>query len=203
MRRNGTPKFHKLMQIEEPYEYRRRLTLPKYIINAAGDQYFLPDSWRFYFDDLLGEKHLRYVPNVDHSLKGSDARQGLVAFYDMFLRQQARPEFSWKFENDGSIRVTTVTKPIEVKLWQATNPEHRDFRLVSIGPAYQSTTLQEQKDGTYVAKVDKPAKGWTAYFVELRFATGGKYPIKFTTGVRVTPDTLPFPPPKFTAPGTD
>jgi PhoPQ-activated pathogenicity-related protein len=200
MKWNGTPKFHKLMQIEEPYEYRDRLTLPKYIINAAGDQYFLPDSSRFYFDDLRGEKHLRYVPNADHSLKNSDARQGLVAFYDMFLRQQPRPQFSWKFEGDGSIRVTTTTQPVEVKLWQATNPEHRDFRLVSIGPAYKSTTLQEQKDGTYIGRVEKPEKGWTAYFVELTFATGGKYPLKFTTGVRITPDTLPFAAPKFAPP---
>jgi PhoPQ-activated pathogenicity-related protein len=201
MKWNGTPKFHKLMQIEEPYEYRDRLKLPKYIINAAGDQYFLPDSSRFYFDDLEGEKYLRYVPNVDHSLKNSDARQGLIAFYDLFLRKQPRPQFSWKFESDGSIRVTVKDKPSEVKLWQATNPEHRDFRLISIGTAYAATTLSPQADGSYVAKVEKPEKGWTAYFVELTYPTGGKYPLKFTTGVRVNPDTLPFPAPKFSPPG--
>jgi PhoPQ-activated pathogenicity-related protein len=200
MKWNSTPQFHKLMQIEEPYEYRDRLTLPKYIINATGDQYFLPDSSRFYFDDLLGEKYLRYVPNVDHSLKNSDARQGLIAYYDAFLRKQPRPQFSWKFEDDGSIRVTAKDKPTEVKLWQATNPEHRDFRLVSIGPAYKSTVLTAQADGTYLGKVDKPEKGWTAYFVELTYATGGKYPLKFTTGVRINPDTLPFSAPKFTPP---
>lgn len=199
MKRNGTPEFHKLMQIEEPYEYRDRLTLPKYIINSAGDQYFLPDSSRFYFDDLLGEKYLRYVPNTDHSLKNSDARQGLIAFYDAFLRKQTRPKLFWKFEDDGSIRVTTVTKPVEVKLWQATNPEHRDFRLVAIGPAYRSSVLTEQKGGVYVGKADKPEKGWTAYFVELTYSMGGKYPLKFTTGVRINPDTLPYDPPKFTA----
>ncbi len=200
MKWTGTPQFHKLMQIEEPYEYRDRLSVPKYIINSAGDQYFLPDSSRFYFDDLKGEKYLRYVPNTDHSLKNSDARQGLIAFYDAFLRRQPRPRFSWKFEDDGSIRVTTLDKPAEVKLWQATNPEHRDFRLASIGPAYTATTLQEQKNGVYVGQVEKPAKGWTAYFVELTYASGGKYPLKFTTGVRINPDTLPFPAPKFTPP---
>ena len=189
---NGSPQFHKLMQIEEPYEYRDRLKLPKYIINAAGDQYFLPDSSRFYFDDLEGEKYLRYVPNVDHSLKNSDAQQGLIAFYDAFLRKQPRPQFSWKFMDDGSIRVTVKDMPSEVKLWQATNPQHRDFRLMSIGPAYTSTRLSPQADGSYVGKLEKPEKGWTAYFVELTYATGGKYPLKFTTGVRVNPDTLPF-----------
>jgi len=52
-----------------------------------------------------------------------------------------------------------------------------------------------------VGKVDKPEKGWTAYFVELTYATGAKYPLKFTTGVRINPDTLPFAAPKFTPPG--
>ena len=196
MKWNNTPQFHKLMQIEEPFEYRDRLTLPKYIINSAGDQYFLPDSWRFYFDDLRGEKYLRYVPNTNHSLRGSDARQGLIAFYDEFLGNHPRPKYRWKFEDNGAIRVTTDTKPTGVRLWQATNPEHRDFRLDAIGPAYQSTALHEEKDGSYVGNVVKPAKGWTAYFIELTYPSTCKYPLKFTTGVRVIPDTLPFPPPK-------
>jgi len=47
-----------------------------------------------------------------------------------------------------------------------------------------------------VAKVAKPASGFTAYFVELTFPSSMKYPFKFTTAVRVTPDVLPFPPPQ-------
>src|SRR5260370_3782964 len=34
MKWNGTPPFHKLMQLEEPSEYLHRLTLTKYIIKA-------------------------------------------------------------------------------------------------------------------------------------------------------------------------
>jgi PhoPQ-activated pathogenicity-related protein len=200
MKWSGTPQFKALMKIEEPYEYRDRLTIPKYIINAAGDQYFLPDSSRFYFDELKGEKYLRYVENTDHSLKNSDAREGLIAFYDAFLKNKPRPKFFWKFEDNGAIKVTTVTKPKEVKLWQATNPEKRDFRLMSIGPAYKSTVLTEQKDGVYIGKAEKPATGYTAYFIELTFPTGTKYAEKFTTAVRVNPDTLPFPAPHWTPP---
>jgi PhoPQ-activated pathogenicity-related protein len=200
MKWSGSPQYRKLMQIVEPFEYRDRLTMPKYIVNAAGDQYFLPDSSRYYFDELKGEKYLRYVQNTDHSLRNSDARAGVIAFFDAFLKKQARPKFFWKFEDDGSIKVTTASKPSEVKLWQATNPDHRDFRLVSIGPAYKSTTLQEQKDGIYIGKVEKPEKGWTAYFIELTYPGGTKYPMKFTTAVRVNPDTLPFEAPKYTPP---
>jgi len=69
----GTPQYRALMRIEDPYEYRDRLTMPKFLVNATGDQFFLPDSWRFYLADLPGETHVRYVPNADHGLKETDA----------------------------------------------------------------------------------------------------------------------------------
>ncbi|HXK07053.1 MAG TPA: PhoPQ-activated pathogenicity-related family protein [Verrucomicrobiae bacterium] len=192
----GTPKYRELMRLEDPYSYRERFTMPKLMINSAGDQYFLPDSSQFYFDGLPGEKYLRYVPNTDHSLRNSDARDSLIAFYDGVLRNRPRPRFSWKFEKDGRITVKCTDEPTEVKLWQATNPDQRDFRLVALGPAYKDTRLTARTKGVYEAKIEKPAKGWTAAFIELTFPSGGKYPLKFTTAVRVAPDTLPFPLPK-------
>ncbi len=193
-----TPQYANLMRLVEPYSYRDRYTMPKLIMNSAGDQYFLPDSSQYYFDDLPGEKYLRYIPNTDHSMKNSDARQSMTAFYDAILRGQPRPKFFWKFEKNGDIQVTSADKPAEVKLWAATNPEHRDFRLMSIGPAYKSTVLTSKGDNVYIGHVEKPEKGWTAFFVELTYPSGGKYPFKFTTAVRTTPDTLPFPLPQST-----
>ena len=38
-------------------------------------------------------------------------------------------------------------------------------------------------------------KDGIAYFIELTFPSGGLFPFKFTTGVRVAPDVLPFGPP--------
>ena len=189
----GTPRYRELMKIVEPYEYRDRLTMPKFIVNAAGDQFFLPDSSQFYFDDLKGEKYLRYVPNADHSMRKSDAEESITAYYDAILNRRKRPEFSWKVTGDGGIEVRTKDKPSAVKLWQATNPDARDFRLETIGPAYKGEDLKAN-NGTYAARVPKPEKGWTAFFVEVTYPAEGKYPLKFTTGVRVTPDTLPHGP---------
>ncbi len=196
----GTPQYRALMKIEEPYEYRDRLTMPKYIVNAAGDQFFLPDSSQFYWNDLLGEKHLRYVPNADHSLRGSDAAASLSAFYDMILAGRPRPKYSWKIEGD-QITVECSDQPTEVKLWQATNEKARDFRLMTIGPAYKATTLQSVGGGKYVAKLAAPEKGFTASFVELTYPSGMKYPLKVTTGVKVMPDTYPFPAPNMRGAG--
>ena len=189
---NGTPENQALMKIEEPYQYRRRLTMPKFIVNASGDQFFLPDSSQFYFNDLPGVKYLRYVPNADHSLKGSDAYQTLQACYNAVIYDRPLPQFSWTLENDGAIRVITQNQPAEVKLWQATNPEARDFRIETLGPKYESSVLTDQGGGVYVGKVPEPAKGWTAFFIELTFPTGNPESFKFTTQVRVVPDTLPY-----------
>jgi len=192
MQRQNEPRYGQLLAIEDPFSYRDRLTMPKYIVNAAGDQFFCPDSSQFYFDDLKGEKLLRYVPNADHSLRDSDALESIITFYQLVLSGKPRPEFAWMFEPNGSIRVRTKTTPKQVNLWQATNPDARDFRLAKIGKAYTSRPLDDQGGGVYVGKIDPPQKGWTAFFVELVFDTGTPLPLKLTTSVRVIPDTLPY-----------
>jgi PhoPQ-activated pathogenicity-related protein len=191
---SGTPQYAALLKIEEPYEYRQRLTMPKFIINATGDQYFPPDNSQFYFDDLPGEKYLRYVPNADHSLEGSDAAQTLVACFAAVVAGAPLPRFSWAWPGEGTVRVETKTAPTEVKLWQATNPAARDFRVETLGKVWTSATVSA-KGGAYEGRVEKPAKGWTAYFLELTFPgpAGEKGPpYKFTTQVKVAPDVLPF-----------
>jgi PhoPQ-activated pathogenicity-related protein len=191
----GTPQFRALMKIEEPYEYRDRLTIPKLMLNASGDQFFLPDSSQFYFDDLKGEKHVRYVPNAAHSMEKTDALETVQAFYAAVVAGTPRPEVKWTFEKDGSIKVVTKQIPTSVQLWQATNPNARNFRLDVIGPAYTNTPLQPSGPNTWVGKVAAPATGWTAFFVELTFPGTGKYPLKETSGIRVLPDKLPYPAP--------
>lgn len=197
MRWAGTPQFQALMRIEDPYSYRDRLTIPKFIVNAAGDQYFLPDSSQFYFGDLKGENYLRYLPNTDHSLKGEylDTAESALSFYQSILSHSPRPSFSWNFTEEGAIRVKTETRPNAVLLWQAQNPDARDFRLATIGPAYTSSKLSGNGDGVFIGKAPEPKQGWTAFFVEMSFPSGGPYSYKFTTGVRVVPDRLPFGPP--------
>ncbi len=194
---SGTVEYRNLMKIEEAFEYRERFTMPKLLINATGDEFFLPDSSQFYFDRLPGEKYLRYVPNANHDVtENTDAAETVAAYFESVVKGAARPRFTWRIRKDGTIAVRTVTPPRAVKLWQAHNPQARDFRLQKIGPAYRSSELAPTAPGRYVARVPKPATGFTAYFIELTFPTGSKYPLKFTTGVKVIPDVYPFAPPK-------
>ncbi len=185
------PRLADLYRIEDPYCYRDRLALPKYVVNASGDQFFCPTSSPFYWDDLPGEKLLRYVPNADHGLKAPDVIPSVVAFYQMILNDRPRPRLTWSFAADGAIRAQCDPQPQRALLWQATNPQARDFRLKTIGKAFTSTELKPEADGSWLGRASAPKEGWTASFIEFSFASGGTFPLQASTAVRVLPDTLP------------
>ncbi len=191
MQWSGSPQYAALMKIVEPYEYRSRLTMPKYVVNATGDQFFLPDSSQFYWDDLPAPKYLRYVPNAEHSLRGTDVPFTLLSFYNSVINGTKLPVYSWEVKDDDSMRVTSDQKPTAVKLWHATNPKTRDFRVDRIGRVWKSKSLEASADGSYSGGVEKPAEGYTAYMIELTYANPGSPPLKVTTRVKVVPDVLP------------
>jgi len=192
MDRRETDRYRELLQLEDPFAYRDRFTMPKCIINATGDQFFCPDSSQFYFDQLPGEKNLCYVPNADHSLRESNAYESLIAFHYSIVHDVPRPEFTWTHDDDGTIEVRCETPAQSVKLWQAFNPESRDFRVDTIGRAFQSQELTKGDDGVYRAKIDIPERGWVAAFVQCEFSLGTPVPLRLTTDVRVIPELRPF-----------
>jgi PhoPQ-activated pathogenicity-related protein len=193
MHRRNTPRYAELIKLVDPFAYRNRYTMPKCLINATGDQFFVPDSSQFYFSQLPGEKHLCYVPNADHSLDESNALDTLVAFYYALVNQVERPEFSWSFEDSQTVRVTCKKgRPKRALLWQAVNTESRDFRVDTIGRAYESHELTKVEDGQFVARAEVPKEGWRAFFVQLEFDIGAPRPLRLSTPVRVVPETLPF-----------
>ncbi|MEZ5584682.1 MAG: PhoPQ-activated protein PqaA family protein [Candidatus Competibacteraceae bacterium] len=181
-----------LLQIVDPYAYRERYTLPKFVANSAGDQFFLPDSSQFYYADLPTPKLLRYAPNTDHA-QNIEVILSATAWLDDILDGKSSPQYSWTFEPDGSIRVQTITRPDTVRLWQATNPNGRDFRLEAIGPAWTSSQLQDIGGGVYVGFVPSPAQGWTAFMVELTYDSPGELEADqvYTTDVQITPISCP------------
>jgi PhoPQ-activated pathogenicity-related protein len=187
--RANTPEGQALMQIIDPLSYFPKYTMPKLLLNSAGDQFFLPDSSRFYYASLSGPKWLRYTVNTDHlQVEDPTAITTVLQWAGKTLHDDALPQFTWNFESDGSIRVQTSTTPQAVTLWQAHNPAARDFRLESIGPAWTGSPLSDQGGGVYIGFVPKPDQGWSAFLVELNFGEG----LLLSTEVAITPDTLPF-----------
>jgi len=193
--RMDTPGGVALRAIVDPISYLDRYTMPKFIINSSGDEFFLPDSSRFYYHLLPGEKRLRYVPNTGHSLGGELDLQTvypLIVYFNSVAGAGTRPDYSWEFLPDGNIKVQTATTPTSVTLWEAVNPNARDFRYYDgSGPQWTSSTLTETTPGskTYITQITPPESGWKAYFVEINFSNGSYI---FTTDVGVMPYMRPY-----------
>ena len=179
------PRFDKLLAQVDPYLFRQRFTMPKLVVNATGDQFFLPDSSQFYFDGLPTEKHLAYVPNASHSLGGSNAQDTIMGFYSYILAGQERPTLHWQATADGDWQVTSDVAPNKVRLWQANNPKARDFRLDVVGAAYKGVELTPADDGSYRVPADKlkATQGWTATLVEAEYDSPCGRPLRLTTPV--------------------
>jgi PhoPQ-activated pathogenicity-related protein len=190
----GKPGLEAVNKIEDPLNYRDRpsMKMPKYIINAVGDEYFPPDNTRYSYHLLPQVKRLRMIPNSKHSTAGTDISESITAFYDAVLNHRPIPDYSWTVGEDGAITLHSKVRPLAVNLWRGTDPKARDFRVDTIGKAFTETPVARRPDGSYVANAPKPKAGFTAYFLEVVYPSGTRYPFKFTTEVYVKPDVLPY-----------
>ncbi|HUW59751.1 MAG TPA: PhoPQ-activated protein PqaA family protein [Candidatus Bathyarchaeia archaeon] len=184
--------------IEDPYTYLPTSSTiadkPKLLINASGDQFFMPDSLQYYWGDIPGPgtKHVRIIPNASHGMEEGDSfEQALytaLAWGTKVDDGAAQPVYDWTVDANGITMTTGSTPSGGVVMWQATNPTARDFRVETIGTVWTSSPLYDQGGNTYVGYCDPPAEGWTAYFVQVDFGNDEKY----TSEIVITPDILPF-----------
>ncbi len=196
MGRLRTPEFEDLADIIDPYEYRDRLQLPKFLLNSSGDQFFMPDSAKFYFKDLPGEKLIRYAPNTDHSLQNSvtsvfDTLYSLLGWYQSILLGLERPQIDWYLDGNQLVAETSMT-PQLARVWRASNPLARDFRKVSIGEAWVAEPIQADADGRYRTVLPQPQTGYAAAYIEFVYQGIGGLPVTYSTRVYITPDSFPF-----------
>ena len=208
-----TPAGQAMLQVVDPYTYRDRYTMPKLILNATGDQFFTTDSSRFYYADLPDPKWLRYTPNTDHK-QSEDVIIEALSWIDDILDNKTSPHIEWTVVENGLLWIWPSARPKEVKLWQATNPGARDFRLESLGAVWTSQdlmpwepvvlssfavgtgfqSLTPMSNGSYVGVVSPPPTGWKAFLIEATFDTAGVIEPDqvYSTGVQIIPDTLPY-----------
>lgn len=193
----GTEKGRQALPIIDPYSYLERYTMPKFIICSSGDEFFLPDSWQFYYNDLLGEKHMRYIPNAGHSMNKS-IYTSISSFYRSIVKSIDIPKYSWKYnKKDKSFVLKTSVEPKFVKFWRANNEKSRDFRLTTIKKTWRDQVIspvKEDKQWVYTVYLQKPEKGWQAGFLEFALPDPENKDKQFllSTGVSVVPETMPF-----------
>ncbi len=172
----ATPRFEALMRIEDPLAYldsahAARLSVPKYVVNASGDDFFVPDNSSLYFGKLPGPKALRMVPNASHYSIKASLVDTLGSFVKRIQQGSPLPELTATQQRHGGdfhIEWRASETPRELRLWAADNPEARDFRH-ACGIRYSATTIAP---GATRVAIKQPETGWRAYFVEATLDDG-------------------------------
>jgi PhoPQ-activated pathogenicity-related protein len=183
-----------LIDTVDPYTYRDLVKIPKYIINATGDEFYPPDSSQYYIHSLQGETLLRYVPNTDHG--GSNdgfesALQGLLAWYSKIVSGKPRPKITWKRSQDNTFKISINSNNVTAVLWSAHNSS-KDFRLMTFGPNWHATPVAISSEGKIQLRLNVPESGWSGYFVEFSIQDTPGLVEKYTTPVILLPTTDPF-----------
>jgi PhoPQ-activated pathogenicity-related protein len=171
-----------LWQWVDPYTYRSELALPKLLINGTNDRYWVIDAMNLYWDDLVGPKHVYYVPNAGHSLDGGreNALTTLAVFAQHVATGQSLPELTWKHEDDGDklrLTVQSTPTPKAVRMWTA-HSEDKDFRP----DTWQMSEVAASGDGTFVAGVEKPKIGHVAFYAEAIYPFG---PLQYSLSTQI------------------
>ena len=189
-----TEAFQRLLETVGPYSFRDQLTLPKLLINGTCDEFFVTDSWKFYWDDLKGPNYLQYVPNGNHGLRGTYQPISLVSFYHATITDTRIPEIHWHISGDSIYFQTDPESDYIIRQWEAINPKDRDFRIYVVGEAWHMQTLELTPDGRYAIHITAPESGFKAALLEVVFNPTSEFPLTFTSGTVVTPDRYPFEP---------
>ncbi len=180
----------RLWSMVDPYFYRDRLTVPKFIMNGTNDPYWTLDALNLYWDGLRGDKWILYVPNAGHNLQERHADghrditrafTGLAAFAHSEIYGERMPHLRWKHSDaDGKprLRVESDPPPRGARVWVADAPT-QDFRKSTW------TERPATQDGKEVrGEIDPPAQGYRAFFAELDFQTDG-IPYHLSTQIRI------------------
>lgn len=188
-----TDEFASLLAQVEPYSFVDRLTMPKLLINATCDEFFVTDSWQFYWDELQGPSYLQYVPNVGHGLNGY-APLNLISFYHAVITERKIPPFEWSVQGNTLHLEIDPSADYVISKWEAVNPEARDFRIYVNGEAWVEEPLEKSGDGSYEVTIAPPDQGYKAAMLEITLDPGSAAPLTFTTGTVVLPETYPYAP---------
>ena len=187
----NTKEFKKLMNYVEPYQFKELFTMPKLIVNGTIDEFFVTDSWKFYWEDIPDKKYLQYVPNGNHGLTEGYRYQNVFSFYDRLIHSRDLPQMEWNIEKDVFHLDLGIDTPYNISLWKINNPNSRDFRIWEVGRNWKKIMIKNNKSGKYkiIAPIDE---GFTASLVEVVFYPDSEAPITLTTGTQVLPNKYSF-----------
>jgi PhoPQ-activated pathogenicity-related protein len=183
-----TAEGQRLLSMVDPWNYRSRFAMPKFIVNGSNDFYWVTDALNVYWKELPGDKWILYVPNTGHDLLRPNSQSinrvlnGLAAFSRHQMSGKRMPELHWTHEQTGGkarLTIEASPAPLAARLWIA-EAANQDFRTAE----WRDRSL-EVSDGRIVGEVGVPVKNYLAFFGEVDYEIDGlKY--ELSTQIRIT-----------------
>jgi len=139
------PNMIHLQEMEDPFIYKERLTMPKLVVNALMDEFQQPDDTSFWWNEMPEPKHFMIIPNAEHSLITGifEAVPGIGAWIQNLLMGEAIPTLDWTISPETGEIVATVDNnnvvhsanvwwahSCGVNAWDGVN--RRDFRIAHL-----------------------------------------------------------------------
>jgi len=208
-----TPGSYEMFKHIDPYSYREYLTMPKLMISSSSDEFFSLDDYDYFYDELVGEKHLWFLENTGHFIEGGPLGEQywsmLQTFYLSILQGHQKPSLDWaRFhtESGGSIIVLSPTPPLSISAWSAPSiaqnitPNRRDWRMSFLSDSgiqpsnivWTQSAVENLGSGYYQAAFDNPTTGYLSFFIKMTFAGPEGRTYYFTTEANIIPNTWPY-----------
>ena len=162
--------MQEMFDIVDSYESRELMLMPKLVICAANDEFFLPTDSQYWWREMPQESELNrllFLPNSGHHYHDQlAARLGSVSSWlgriipgeesPARTGEPEMPRFSWSEDSvTGDITVRShQTSPVRVELWSAPScsAHRRDWRAANLdspcecGPAQDGLCLNQMSD---------------------------------------------------------
>ncbi len=179
----ATAKGQQLGRMVDPYTYRNRLTMPKFIINAANDPYWTLDALNLYWSDLPEPKNVYYAPNAGHSMEG--AYEGVFgtmgAWFRLVAAEKPVPKIEMETPIGDSLNVKAPGAKV-VRFWHAES-DSKDFR----NSQWSAETVEVGADGAAKYSLTPPVGKFLAVTAQAEYPADGSMSLRLDTPVVIRP----------------
>ncbi|EGC33785.1 hypothetical protein DICPUDRAFT_154106 [Dictyostelium purpureum] len=194
-----TKYFDVVTDIVDPINYLDTLE-----ILSIEDEFFLPDSTKYYYSEIKGEKRLGLF-QTDHAIVGFPGLSTEISrYFNLIVTNAERPELTWDItyssdNNAGTIKMNIAKgTPTKIVVYSVTtvSKTSRDFRKYTCAAGcpqafeYISQDIPLASNNSYSITINKQTDGgWTAFYFEVEFDTIATV----NTELAVVPNVYPYP----------
>lgn len=170
---SGNDSAAKLASMVDPFTYLDKITGPKLIIIGTNDPYWPLDALNLYYNSLVGERYILYLPNTGHTFEPYKSKwiDEITVFFQKVNSYIELPALTWDMQDlPDRFKLTILSDilPISIKTWAAVS-QSRDFRRAS-----WVAFPMDKENQAYTFTHKKPSTGTIAIFAEALYKIGGR-----------------------------